>query len=195
VLALGFAAVVRPGRVEGVIRTALASRWFPVALLGLFALRPLLAWPVSLLGGLAGYRYGLVAVPIAVVGTAVPSLLPFYAGRRLPTGDGVVGRAAAAGRRCLDDVGDVRGVVAARFAPTPAPAISAACGAVDLPAGRFLLGTVAGQLPWIVGGVLVGRSLARFDADALAGTGALAVVLALVAAALVARPLLARWRA
>lgn len=54
------AVVVRPTRVLGALRHAAASPWFPAVLVALYAVRPFLAWPISALSLLVGFKYGLV---------------------------------------------------------------------------------------------------------------------------------------
>ncbi|MXR21003.1 TVP38/TMEM64 family protein, partial [Halobacterium sp. PCN9] len=79
------AVVVRPDRALGVLRTALASPWSPAILVGLYAVRPLLGWPISLLSALVGFKYGVfVGVPVALAGAVGTSLLPYLAGRFAP---------------------------------------------------------------------------------------------------------------
>ena len=138
-------------------------------------LRPLVAWPPTLLGVAVGFGLGVwpVGLPVALVLVLLTSLPPYLLARRL----GGDGRLAAAGRRFVDATGDVRSVAATRLLPTPADAVSAGAGAAGVPMRAFLVGTAVGAAPWAAAGVLAGASL-----DALA-TGTASVDLRLVAAA------------
>lgn len=164
---VALAAVLRPARALDALRAALASPWFPAVLVGLYAVRPFLAWPISALSLLVGYRYGLaVGVPVALVGAVATSLPAYAAGRYAPEDGRLFGRFSAGSERFFAATGDVRGLVAARFAPTPAEPVSAAAGAGGVGPASFVVGTLVGELPWVVGTVLVGSGL-----DALSMTG------------------------
>ena len=146
----------------------LFSPWFPLVLVGLYLVRPALAWPITALSVLVGYRYGLaLGLPVALVGAVGTSLIPYAAARRLRTDDGWIGRATEGSERFFAATGDLRGVVAARLAPTPAEAISAAAGVARVPVASFVAGTLIGELPWTVAAVLAGHSMRRLSpADA-----------------------------
>lgn len=187
---LVLAVLLRPGRVLGALRAMVASPWFPVFLVGLYGVRPLLGWPISLLSALVGFKYGLlVGVPIALVGAVATCLLPFAAGRYAPADGRVFGALTDGSRRYFEATGDLRGLVAARLAPTPPEAISGAAGAGGVGLGTFVAGTLLGELPWVVAAVALGSSLDAFTMDAahldsayvLAGVAAAAVLLAPVA--------------
>jgi uncharacterized membrane protein YdjX (TVP38/TMEM64 family) len=95
------------------------------------------------------------------------SLIPYAIARRLRTDAGWIGRATAGSERFFAATGDLRGVVAARLAPTPAEAISAAAGVARVPVATFVAGTLLGELPWTVAAVLAGHSMRRLSlADA-----------------------------
>jgi uncharacterized membrane protein YdjX (TVP38/TMEM64 family) len=184
VLALVAAAglVLSPERAAGALRGALHSPWFPVLLIGFYLLRPLVAWPITVLSALVGYRYGfLLGVPVALAGAVGTSLLPYAAARVFATEGGALGRLAAGSERYFDATGDCRGVAAARLVPTPAEAISAAAGAAGVRIRAFALGTLVGELPWTVAAVAVGAGMARFGVPA--GVDPRVLVVALLAAA------------
>lgn len=187
-LALGV--LLSPDVVVAHARSTLQSPWFPLVLVGLYLLRPVLAWPISALSVLVGFKYGLVlGFPIALAGTVATSLLPYGVARRYRTDAGLFGRATAGSERFFEATGDTRGVIAARLAPTPAEVISVAAGAgrVSLPA--FVLGTAIGETPWTIAALLAGHSMHRLS---LSGTEALdplyLVAGGLAALALVAGP-------
>lgn len=171
--------------------------WFPAVLVGLYLLRPFLAWPITVLSVLVGYRYGLlVGVPIALAGAVTTSLIPYGVARTLPRADGWFARFAGGSERFFATTGDLRGVVAARLAPTPAEAISGAAGAARVSVPAFVVGTLLGELPWTIAAVGAGTALPRLSADGVAGVDPdphLAVAAALLAGLLLAGPAYRRF--
>ena len=182
-LALGL--VFSPGDAAATLRGVLYSPWFPLVLVGLYAVRPLLAWPITALSLLVGVRYGLVVgVPVALAGAVGTSLLPYAVGRRYRDRAGALAWAVEGSERYFDATGGFRGVVAARLAPTPAEPVSVAAGAGRVSLGAFALGTAVGELPWTVAAVLAGRTLSglaveapTFDPRLVAGAVLAALVL------------------
>ncbi len=158
VLILGV--VISPTAVREQLQSMLWEPWFPLALVGLYVVRPVLAWPISALSILVGFRYGLaVGFPIAMAGVVFTSLLPYGVSRVYQPDSGLLGSAATGSRQFFGTTGDLRGVIAARLAPTPAEVISIAAGVgrVSLPA--FVLGTVLGEIPWTAAAVFAGFSM------------------------------------
>jgi uncharacterized membrane protein YdjX (TVP38/TMEM64 family) len=181
---LALALLVSPDAVLSRTEALLVSPWFPLLLVGLYLVRPVVAWPISLLSALVGYRYGvMVGLPVALVGTVFTSLPPYVAARWLPRGEGVLGWLTDSCEHYFAETGDLRGLVAARLAPTPAEATSTAAGAAGVSPVVFAAGTLVGELPWTVAAVVAGASLAAFDPAAL-GPDPRLVLVALVAAAL-----------
>ncbi len=167
---------------------------FGVALTALAAVRPLLAWPTTVLAVAAGYAYGLAGVPFALALIVLTSVPPYYLSRRVrgssgdTTGHRILRGISTRGERAVSVAGDLRSVVASRLLPAPSDVVSVGAGVSDVPLGAFVVGTALGEIPWAVAGVLAGSSL-----DSLASAGTLRVDLRLVvAAALVAVLLLAR---
>ena len=156
---------------------------FGVAVLGVYLVRPFLAWPTTAVAILTGYGYGVaLGVPVALAGAVVTSMPPFL-GVRWVAGDGRFwGHLGDAGDRFFGSAGHVRGVTGARLLPIPADAVTctAAASGVSLPA--FAVGTVLGELPWTVAAVVVGSSAERVAARGLGEVG-LPLVAACVAAA------------
>ncbi|MGB9987412.1 TVP38/TMEM64 family protein [Salarchaeum japonicum] len=153
-----------PDSVLARVRGVVASPWFPVILVALYAVRPFLAWPVSALSVLVGYKYGLVlGVPVALVGAVGTSLLPYYVGGRLPTTGSVLGSVRSGGEQYFAAAGDTRGVIAARLAPTPAEVVSTGAGIAGVPVRAFVVGTLVGEFPWTVAAVGIGASLDSFS--------------------------------
>jgi len=146
------------------LRGLVASPYFPLLLVALYAVRPFLAWPVSAISVLVGYKYGLaLGVPLALAGCVATSLVPYHFGDRLPTAAGVLSRVDRSGKRYFAAAGDTRGVAAARLAPTPAEVVSVGAGIAGVPLRAFALGTLLGELPWTIAAVSLGASLDTFS--------------------------------
>jgi uncharacterized membrane protein YdjX (TVP38/TMEM64 family) len=147
---------------------------FGAAVVALAAVRPLLAWPTTLLAVAVGFGYGWVGTPFAlalVVGTA---LLPYAlarAGRlrlrdgaETPEDPGVAARFCRAGERFAAESGSVRAVAGTRLLPLPSDAVTVGAAAAGVGVRPFVLGTALGELPWVLCGVAVGVSLDRLAA-------------------------------
>jgi uncharacterized membrane protein YdjX (TVP38/TMEM64 family) len=156
---------------------------YGAVLLGLYLIRPLFAWPTTILALAVGYGYGLAGVPFALVGVAVTTLPPFFAVRWFDQGSDL-GRVGDASERYFAATGDVRGVAAARVAPVPADVVTCAAGLGDVRLRSLLAGTVVGEIPWTVAAVAVGASADRLAADGLNAPGLPFVLASLVAAGL-----------
>ncbi|WP_276279374.1 TVP38/TMEM64 family protein [Halorussus caseinilyticus] len=163
---------------------------FGVLLVGVYLVRPLLAWPTTLVAVLAGYAYGPVAgFPVALAGTTASALLPFLVARYVGAGSGLVARLGDSGERFFAATGDLRGMVASRLAPAPSDPVSAAAGLSGVSTGAFVAGTAVGEVPWTVAAVLAGSSLDRLSTAGLNAIGwELLAAAAAVAVALLAGP-------
>ena len=155
---------------------------FTAALLALALVRPLLAWPTTLIAVAVGYSWGLRGLPIALALIALTSVPPFLVARRSADG----GRFASAGARAVDATGDLRGVIVSRLLPAPSDVVSVGIGLSGVPLRAFVVGTAVGELPWAVAGIVAGQSIQRVLRE---GLGAV-IELELVAAAGVAALLL-----
>ena len=183
------ALLLSPDAVLGYATSTIESPWFPVVLVGIYAVRPFLGWPITLVSALVGFKYGLVlGVPIALAGCVLTSLPAFVAGRRLPTGGRITGLVGARSEQYFSLTGGLRGLVAARLAPTPAEPVSAAAGLGGLSVTTFALGTIVGELPWTIAAVALGAGLYTFDPATVTIDWRLGVLAALGALVLVARP-------
>lgn len=183
------ALLLSPDVVLAYATAALSSPWFPVILVGLYAARPFLAWPITLVSALVGFKYGLVVgLPIALAGCVLTSLPAFVAGRRLPTGGRILGLVGARSRQYFSLTGGLRGIIAARLAPTPAEPVSAAAGIGGLSFTTFALGTLVGELPWTIAAVALGAGLQTFDPASVTIDWRLGILAGLGALVLVARP-------
>jgi uncharacterized membrane protein YdjX (TVP38/TMEM64 family) len=134
-----------------------------VALLVVAAVRPLFAWPTTLLAVVAGYGLGLAGAPLALALVVVTSLPAYWVAGR-GTGEG---RVATAGERLVAETGDLRSVVGSRLLPLPSDVVSAGAGVAGVPLRTFALGTAIGEVPWVVAGVLAGASLGSLSAASL----------------------------
>ncbi|MFB6200717.1 MAG: TVP38/TMEM64 family protein [Halorhabdus sp.] len=146
--------------IESVERTAGS----PVALIGvlagLYAVRPVLLWPISALSILAGYSLGAtVGAPVALVGAVCTSVPPYLLARHAPRETGLFGKVHRRSRSVVGAVGELRGVVAARLLPLPADVISYGAGLSTVSKRAFVVGTLLGEIPWVAAGVLTGSSM------------------------------------
>lgn len=153
-----------------------------VACIALAAVRPIFAWPTTLVGIAVGFGFDVVVgLPLALSLYTLTSVPPYLFGRRA----GGDGRIATAGRRVRDATGDFRGVAASRLFPAPSDVVSVGSGVAGVPLGVYLLGTAVGELPWALASVVAGASLdslasgtaiAVFDPRFVAGATALGVL-------------------
>ncbi len=146
---------------------ALAERpgLFVLLVLAAAVIRPLFAWPTSLLAIAVGYAFGLWGIPFALLALTITSVPPYYFG----TLSAETGRVTAAGRELIAETGGIRGVAASRLFPLPSDVISVAAGVARVRLGPYLVGTLFGELPWAVFGVLIGISLERLHRGSMAG--------------------------
>ncbi|WP_128903648.1 TVP38/TMEM64 family protein [Halorubrum amylolyticum] len=155
---------------------------FGAALLALTAVRPLLAWPTTLLAVVAGFGYGWAGLPLGVAAMVATALPPYWlarAGRvRVRETFRIADRLCDAGERLADATGGVRAVTATRLLPVPSDAVSVAAGGSGVRLRSLLVGTALGELPWAIVGVAMGVSV-----DRLADGGAEIAPTALVAMA------------
>jgi len=166
---------------------------FGVALVVCYLLRPLVAWPTTLVAVVVGYGYGVpLGVPVGLAGAVLTSMPAFAAGRYFGDGDGNPLSWVAPGERFLDaageyfeTAGDFRGVAAARLAPLPADAVTATAGMTGVSLPAFVAATLVGELPWTIAAVLVGSSLSSLSMHGVAAVDARLVVGLAVAAGLV----------
>lgn len=154
---------------------------FGVVLLGLYLVRPLFAWPTTILSVAVGYGYGFPGLPFALGGIALTTVPPFLAVRWFDRGVDV-GRVGEASERFFATTGDFRGVMAGRIAPIPADVVTCAAGLGDVRLRTVIAGTVVGEIPWTVVAIAVGTSADRLAAGRMTAVG-LPVTLAMLALA------------
>lgn len=156
---------------------------FGVVLLGLYLVRPLFAWPTTVLSVAVGYGYGFLGLPFALGGIALTTVPPFLAVRWFDRGVDV-GRVGEASERFFATTGDFRGVMAARIAPVPADVATCAAGLGDVRLRTVIAGTVVGEIPWTVVAIAVGTSADRLAAGRMTTIG-LPVTLAMLGLAVI----------
>ncbi|MEM4780277.1 MAG: VTT domain-containing protein [Halalkalicoccus sp.] len=185
---LAAAVVLGPERAVGVLLGLGDSAWLLPIVFGLYLIRPFVGWPHSPFPVAAGFYFDLLGGPlVAFVGLLLTSLPPFAVGRYL-NDEGALARLGAVGERFTGATGEIRAVASARLLPLPADLVSYGAGVGGVRTRAFALGTLVGDVPWLVGLVFVGTQLETITAE---GVDAL---LALVGLALLARPLAERVR-
>ena len=157
---------------------------FAAVLLGLYLVRPLLAWPISALSILLGYVLGPAAIPIALAGAVVTALPAYAVARCLGHDAGFLARVGDAAGVVRRTTGDLRGVVAVRLAPLPTDPVSYAAGLAGVPLRAYVAGTAIGEAPWVVAAVLLGASAGELTTAG--GTDPLLVGTTIVLASLLA---------
>lgn len=187
------ALVLSPAAVLARTGALAAHPWtFAGLLLVAYLVRPLLAWPISVVSLAVGVVYGPVGVPVALAG-AVLTCLPPYALAWTTGNAGLLGRVGTAGERYFAGAGPLRGVVAARLAPLPADPVSYTAGLARVPLPAYALGTALGETPWVTAAVLLGASTRTMRTE---GVHALPLVVAAaaLAALLLAGPAYRQYR-
>jgi uncharacterized membrane protein YdjX (TVP38/TMEM64 family) len=125
--------------------------------------RPLFAWPTTLLAVAAGYGLGPRGFPLALALVVATSFPPYWiAGAG--AGDGTL---ATAGERLVAETGDLRSVAGSRLLPLPSDVVSAGAGVAGVSPKAFALGTAIGEVPWVVAGVVAGDSFASLSTASL----------------------------
>ncbi|MFD1646431.1 TVP38/TMEM64 family protein [Haloarchaeobius litoreus] len=171
---------------------------FAAVLVGLYIVRPFLAWPATLLAVVVGYGYGVaLGVPVALAFVVGTSLIPFYATRWFDGGtleptdtpDEPDGGLRGHVERYFGATGHVRGVTAARLVPIPADIVSCTAAVSGVPTSAFVAGTLLGELPWTLAAVVVGSSAKELSTGGLGSVGLpLGVVTVAAAMVLLAGP-------
>ena len=132
-----------------------------VVLLGLYLIRPLLAWPISALSILLGYLFGPVAIPAALIGAVLTTLPPYVIARSIGHNAGILAHVGQIGTAVRKTTGNLRGIIAVRLAPLPTDPVSYTAGLAGVPLRPYVLGTALGESPWVVTAVLLGASMGQ----------------------------------
>lgn len=158
-------------------------------LIGLYFVRPLLAWPISALSILLGYLFGPVAIPIALLGAVVTTLPAYVLARWLGHDVGILARVGEIGETIRNRTGDLRAIIAVRLAPLPTDPVSYAAGLAGVPLSSYVFGTAIGEAPWVVTAVLLGASMSQLTATGLSASPLLFVTtIALAVLLVLSRP-------
>jgi uncharacterized membrane protein YdjX (TVP38/TMEM64 family) len=166
-------------------RLARRPALFGVVLLALYLVRPLLAWPISVISILLGYVLGPVAIPVALAGAVVTGLPAYALARYLGHDAGFLARVGDAGGVVRRTTGDLRGIVAVRLAPLPTDPVSYAAGLAGVPLRPYVAGTAIGEAPWVVAAVLLGASAGELTTASSAADPLLVVTTVALAVLLV----------
>ncbi len=146
------------GLLAGWVETLSAGVWGPLLLLGVYALRPLLLLPSTILtvacGFLFGAWWGLVYATVATVGS---SALAYLVGR-------LFGRGLVAGRSPYRLITAIRErtfetVLISRLIFLPGDLVNYVGGFLRIPFGAFALATAIGGMPSLAMAVLTGASV------------------------------------
>jgi uncharacterized membrane protein YdjX (TVP38/TMEM64 family) len=188
--------LVSPGRLLSALQ-GLATRPLPfgLALCVVFLVRPFLLWPVSGIALGLGYLYGpAVGLPVGAIGAAVTALPPFLVARYADGESGILGAVGGSGRELADAVGETRSVVAVRLSPVPSDAVSYGAGLSEISLGAFFLGTLSGEIPWVVLAVLAGDSMRTLSLSGFSYSPAAVLALAGLGFIVVSGPLYTHLR-
>jgi uncharacterized membrane protein YdjX (TVP38/TMEM64 family) len=190
-LAAVAALLLSPGRIIGGLEhLATHPVRFGLALGAVYLLRPFLFWPVSSVAVVLGYLYGpVVALPVALLGAGLTGLPPFVIARSAATDVGLLSVLAEPGAGLVGAVGQVRGVIAARFSPVPGDVVSYGAGLSEVSVGAFLAGTVVGEIPWALAAVLAGDSMRTLTVTGFRPEPTVVLGIAAMAALILAGPL------
>ena len=155
---------------------------FAVVLAGIYLFRPLALLPVAVCSVLVGYVYGLVGIPIALAGAAVTNLPVYLLARYTDLGGSLATRFESHAGQFVAATGAFRSVLVARLLPLPSDAVSYAAGLTRIPVRYYVLGSTAGEVPWVIAAVLAGRSMHELTASGAAiGLDVIVGLLALAA--------------
>lgn len=135
-----------------------------VVLFVLYLVRPLFAWPISVLSVLLGYLFGPIAIPVALAGAVLTTLPAYFLATYLGHNRGVLARVGDAGELLRKTTGDLRGVMVVRLAPLPTDPASYVVGLAGVPLRPYVVGTAVGEAPWVVTAVLLGAAADQLTA-------------------------------
>ena len=197
VVAAAVALLGSPDALGSAVETAVGSPLaFGAVLLAVYAVRPLVLWPISAVSVFVGYGLGVpLGVPVGLFGAVCTSLPAYLLARHAPRDHGFFGRIHEHGRHVVAATGAFRGVAAARLLPLPADVISYGAGLSSVSTRSFVAGTLVGQLPWVLAGVVAGSSMRTLAVGESAGGLPLVVGATAVGVLVLAGPALRRLAA
>jgi len=155
------AALLSPARlIEGAMHLADHPVYLAGVIVTLYLVRPFFAWPTMPLSAFVGFVLGIrYGIPVALMGALVTCLIPYRFAERAGEQGGLFGWLSDSGRRIIEVTGETRGVLAARLSPVPADPVSYGAGFAGVSTRAFVVGTVVGEIPWVVVEVAAGASM------------------------------------
>jgi uncharacterized membrane protein YdjX (TVP38/TMEM64 family) len=169
VVLVAVAVVLSPARL---IQWAVGLADNPVYLAGvivsLYLVRPFFAWPTMPLSAFVGFVLGVeYGIPVALMGALVTCLIPYRFAERAGEQGGMFGWLGESGQRIIEVTGETRGMLAARLSPVPADAVSYGAGFAGVSTRAFVVGTVLGEIPWVIVEVIAGASMRKLTLSGL----------------------------
>lgn len=162
---------------------------FGLVLCVLYLFRPLFAWPISPISALVGFVLGVeLGVPVALAGAVATSVPPYLLARWAASEQGFFGVLGRSGRRIVEVTGATRGVVAARLSPVPADPVSYGAGFAGVSLRPYLVGTLVGEIPWVLVEVTAGASMRALSVSGMITGLHVLVISVAVSILIVARP-------
>lgn len=152
---------------QHLVRT-LRGRWWAIpAFVVVYAARPLLLFPASLLTVAGGVLFGpVVGIVVVIVAANLSAMVAFGVGRWLRGADRPTANdASTLLARWSEPIraNSFAAVLTMRLAYLPYDLVNYGCGALGIHPGAFLAATAIGSLPGTVSFVLAGASLRRLD--------------------------------
>lgn len=170
-----------PEAIGRLIAPVVESPWLPLYILAAFILTSAVLISVWLVILQTCLLYGpLVAFPLALGGATLAALTYYGVGRLLGR-DVVVRHVPVRVQQALSTV-TLESIIAIRVLPIlPFTLVNLTCGAFGVPLRTFVVGTVIGMAPGVLGMALLGERLLAVIRDPTPGAiGALVVVIAIV---------------
>jgi len=142
------------------------SIWGPLVYIGLYAFRPLILFPSTVLTLAGGFVFGpFLGVLYTIIASNISSTIAFFVGRYFGEGllkddgsDGLIQRYA---RRMRENSFET--VMIMRFIFLPYDAVSYLAGFLRIHYWPFILATALGSIPGTIAFVGFGASIERFD--------------------------------
>lgn len=129
--------------------------WALVGLMAVFAIRPVLLLPITVLTAFSGFLLGPAwGTLYALVGVLVSASIAYLLARVLGAG-----RAPQGGWMTLLRERSFEALLTARLMMLPGDAVNYAAGALRIHFGAFVLATALGGMPGLLVGVLAGASV------------------------------------
>jgi len=140
------------------------SLWGPIIYILVYAIRPLILFPATLVSLAAGFVFGPIwGVVMVIIASNISSSIAYLVGRffgqgLVPTGEGWVARYAERMR-----LNSFETVLTMRFIFLPYDLVSYLAGFLRIRYWPFILATALGSVPGTIAFVGFGASIQRFD--------------------------------